>query len=264
MAVTRARTTKDYSAIAAKKIRKVSKATPRGKSIVIYARNKKGKTYFCTTAPNVLILDPERGTDEYLEIDPDVWEITSWEDFDEVYKFLRSGNHSYKYVAFDGMTRFSNMALRFVMAQAEEHDISRKPGMVQRQDYGKAGELMKGLMYNFHTLGIGTIYTAHEREINGSFEDEDDEAEATETQYVADLPAGVRRALNGIVDVIGRLYTIRTEDANGKAVIRRRLWLAPSAIYDTGYRSEYKLPDYLVNPTLPRLVNLINNGPKEK
>ena len=262
MAVTRAGTSKDYSAIAAKKIRKPSRAPARGKSILIYARNKKGKTRFCTTAPNVLILDPERGTDESVKIDPDVWEINQWQDFDEVYKFLRSGKHSYEYVAFDGMTRFSNMALRFVMKQAEEHDLTRKPGMVQQRDYGRAGELMKGLMYNFHTLGIGTIYTAAEREVNGEYGEEDDDAEATATQYVADLPQGVRRALNGIVDVIGRLYTIRTEDANGKAVIRRRLWLAPSSIYDTGYRSEFNLPDYLTSPTLPRLVNLINGQGK--
>lgn len=258
MAVTRAATSKDYSQIAAKKIRKPSQAPARGKAILIYARNKKGKTRFCTTAPNVLILDPERGTDEYTKVDPDVWPINQWEDFDEVYKFLRAGRHSYEYVAFDGMTRFSNMALRFVMSQAEEHDLSRKPGMVQQRDYGKAGELMKGLMYNFHNLDIGTIYTAAERQENGEYAEEDDEAEVSGTRYVADLPKGVRAAVNGIVDVIGRLYTIRTEDANGKTVIRRRLWLAPSELYDTGYRSEYKLPEYLASPTLPRLVNLIN------
>jgi hypothetical protein len=260
MAVTRASTSKDYSAIAKSKIRKPSQAPPRGKSILIYARNKKGKTRFCATAPNVLILDPERGTDEYTKLDPDVWPIDRWEDLDEVYKFLRGGKHSYEYVAFDGMTRFSNMALRFVMAQAEEHDLSRKPGMVQQRDYGKSGELMKGLMYNFHNLDVGTIYTAQERQVEGEFGEEDDDAEAIATQYVADLPKGVRAAVNGIVDVIGRLYTIRTEDNEGKTVIRRRLWIAPSPVYDTGYRSDYKLPEYLSNPTVPRLVDLIEGN----
>lgn len=254
MAVTRANTSKNYAAIAAKKIHKPTNAPPKGVSILVYARNKKGKTRFCATAPNVLILDPERGTDQLTKLNPDVWPIDRWEDLDDVYKFLRQNPDKYKYVAFDGMTRIANMALRFVMEQAEEHDLSRKPGLVQQRDYGKAGELMKGLMYNFHNLDVGTIYTAQERQVEGEFGEEDDDAEAAATQYVPDLPKGVRATVNSIVDVIGRLYTIRTEDSEGKPVIRRRLWLAPSAIYDTGYRSEFTLPDYLVNPTVPRLV----------
>lgn len=255
--VTRANTSKDYAAIARSKIYKPSQAKERKPSILVYGRNKKGKTRFCTTAPNVLILDPERGTDQYDRADPDVWPIQHWADLDEVYKYLRANDHPYEYVAFDGMTRFANMALRFVMEQAEEHDISRKPGMVQQRDYGRAGELMKGLMYNFHNLEPGIIYTAQERQVEGEFGEEDEDAEESTIQYVPDLPKGVRSTVNALVDVIGRLYTVRVENKEGKEVIRRRLWLAPSALYDTGYRSEYTMPEYLPNPTVPRLSAVI-------
>ena len=264
MAVTRAATSKNYAAIAKSKIYKPSAAPERGLSILVYARNKKGKTRFCATAPDVLILDPEYGADQLTALDPSVWPITRWQDLDEVYRYLSTERHPFKFVAFDGLTRFSNMSLRFVMEQAEESDLSRKPGMVQQRDYGKSGELMKALMYNFHNLPIGVIYTAQERQIEGEFAEEDDDAEAAATQYVPDLPKGVRSTVNSVVDVIGRLYTIRTDDKEGNPVIRRRLWLSPSSIYDTGYRSEFILPDYLTTPTVPRLINLINNGKKDK
>lgn len=256
MAVTRANTTKNYAAIAKQRIRK---PRTRPKSILIYGRNKKGKTYFCASAGNVLILDPEDGTDELKKAQPDVWPIRKWQDLDEAYKFLHAGNHGYDYIALDGMTRFSNMALRFVMQQQEERDLGRQPGMVQQRDYGKAGEIMKGLMYNFHSLGVGTIYTAQERQVEGEFLEEDDDVETSEVQYVPDMPKGIRTVVNSLVDVIGRIYTVRAETDNG-TVIRRRLWLSPSPLYDTGYRSDHRLPDYLPAPSVPRLIQLLEEG----
>jgi len=209
---------------------------------------------------NVLIIDPERGTDEYITRDPHVWHLTSWEELDDIYKYLRHTKHTYSWVALDGLTRMSNMSLRYVMAQAEEHDLNRRPGMVQQRDYGKAGELMKGMLYNFRNLEMGVIYTAHERQIDGSEFSEDDDVEDTTVQYVADLPKGVRAAVNGIVDVIGRLYVVKV-DKDDKQVPQRRLWLEPSAIYDTGCRSDYTLPQYLTNPTATKLAKLMKEGP---
>src|SRR3546814_4253505 len=86
-----------------------------------------------------------------------------WEDLEEVYHFLRLGDHKFKWVCVDGVTRIHNMALRFVMQQQEERDLDRIPGFVQLKDYGKANELLKGMMLNFQALGVGVIYTAQER-----------------------------------------------------------------------------------------------------
>jgi hypothetical protein len=254
---------KDYAAIAASKITSPSQSSAGLPSILIYARNKKGKTRFGTTAGKgqVLIADPENGTKLMTKRDPHVWHIHSWSDLDDLYKYLRSGKHDYKWVDLDGLTRMSNMALRFVMAQAEEHDLSRKPGMVQKQDYGKAGELMKGMLYNFHNLPMGLILSAQERQIDGTnFDSDDDDSEDAQVQFVPDLPKGVRAAVNGIVDVIGRLYTVKIDKDDDTKVVQRRLWLEPSVMYDTGYRSDYVLPPYLANPTVPKLVQLINEG----
>lgn len=261
--------TKNYQAIAKAKIRKPSQSK-RKPRILVYSRNKKGKTHFCNTARDVLILDPENGTDELKRSDPDVWPIESWLDIDEAYHYLKGSKEArdkYRWIAVDGTTRMSNMSLRFVMRQEEERNLERRPGFVERKDYGKAGELFKGMLLNFQTLPYGVIYTAQERleQVEGSESDED--AEDVSTMFVPDLPKGARSSMNSIVDVIGRLYVVNATKKvrrNGEIVERdypqRRLWLGTHPQYDTGFRSEFNLPDHLKDPTVDRLINLIRTG----
>lgn len=255
---------KDYAAIAASKIRRPSESK-RKPRILVYARNKKGKTRFCASAGqgNVLILDPEEGTEGMVKTDPHVWPINSWQEFDDAYQFCKLGKHDYKWVAVDGLSRFSNMSLRFVMGMEEERDLTRTPGMVQMRDYGKAGELLKGMLWNFHSLDMGVIYTAQERvmQVEDDSDSEDDDADSATYMYVPDLPKGARSAVNSIVDVIGRIYTVRLDHpTQDTKVIQRRLWLGPHVSYDTGYRSDFVLPDYLKGPTVPKLVQLLREG----
>ncbi len=265
MAVTQASTSKNYESIAKNKIRKPRQ---RPLSFLIYARNKKGKTHFCTTAPNVLILDPEEGTDGLVTSGPDVYPIEHWTDLNEAYQFLKYSKHSYEYVAFDGMSRFANMALRFAKAGSKAAGDARMdaaPAQSRIQDYGAAGELMKGMLYNFHSLDIGKIYTAQERSILAEEIDADEDAPTPgkdEHIFVPDLPAGTKSAVNAIVDVIGRAYTIRKDHPQdlSKKVTSYRLWLAPTHNYDTGFRSEYRLPDYVINPSVDKLTTLIRTG----
>lgn len=255
---------KDYAAIAASKITRPSQST-RPPRFLVYSRNKKGKTTFCTSPgqDNVLILDPEEGTEGMVKKDPHRWPIENWVDLDDSYQYLKSGKHSYQWVALDGLTKFSNMSLRYVMSQEEERDITRRPGMVQMKDYGKSGELMKGVLNNFHSLRMGVIFTAQERviEVTDDPEGDDEDAESSSVIYVPDLPKGVRGAANSIVDVIGRLYTVKLDHPKtGEKVIQRRMWVEPHIAFDTGYRSDYRLPPYIKGPTVPKLVQLLREG----
>jgi hypothetical protein len=260
---------KDYNAIAKARITTPSKKAERKPRILVYARNKKGKTRFGATAPRVLIIDPEEGTNEESKLNPDVWPVNSWEDLDDVYKFLREGKHDYEWVCIDGLTRIANMSLRWVMYQAEQRDLDRRPGQVGKQDYGKSGEAVKAMLYNFHNLPLGVIFTVQERMMDAiPSGDEDEDSEDAAIMYVPDLPKGVRSAVNSIVDVIGRLYTVKTTvkvrasdgTINEKEVIQRRIWLEPHVSYDTGYRSAHTLPPYLKNPTVEKLTTLLKTG----
>lgn len=251
---------KDFAAIAASKIVKPSqvKRQPR---ILIYGRNKKGKSTFCASAPNVLIADPEQGTDWMTGVDPDVWPIRQWEDLAELYGFLRSGQHKYEWVALDGLSRMNDMALDYTMRVREERSIDAQPGMVAQKDWGQAGKVMKTMLVNFFNLdSMGVIFTAQERVLEGDSGEADEEAEDAPQAYVANLPAAPRSTVNSLADVIGRIYVVRTTNAAGTEVTERRLWLGESALYDTGGRSEHKLPDYLRRPTVPRLTELLETG----
>jgi AAA domain len=269
-------TGKDYAKIAQAAITTPSKDRPP--RWCIYSRNKKGKTRFCLSAPSSLVIDPENGTDEYEKFaaatGSKVWHINQWEDVDDVWGYLRTGGYkNHKWVSFDGGSRMYRMALRFVKHKQMERDLDVRPDQIEKRDYGRANDMLEQMLHNLNTLPIGVIYTTQERFITLDEETSDDtDVETTNVNYVVDLPKGARASLLSIVDVIGRLYVVRTDvkyrDNEGKVrtkenVQQRRLWLEPHVSYDTGYRSEFVLPPYLRNPTVPRLAQLIKEGPKK-
>lgn len=252
---------KDYNAIARTRITRPAEEKTFTRFLV-YSRNKKGKSTFGLSAgvENTLVLDPEHGTAEMKTKNPHVWHIERWEDLEDALNFLRYGKHNYKVVVVDGLTKLSNMALRYVMKVQEERSLDRQPGMVQQRDYGKSGELMKEMLNKCHNLQMIVVFTAQERmeEAKDSEEDTDIDTEGNSAAFVPDLPKGVRSAANSIVDVIGRLYVVRDVENDNKA--ERRLWIGESIKYDTGYRSDHLLPDMVRNPTIPKLVRLIRTG----
>ena len=261
---------KDYAAIARKRMVRPAEVESKPR-FLIYSRNKKGKTTFSLSAgvDKTLVLDPEQGTKEMKTKNPHVWPIDRWEDIDDAYEFLRHVNectmpncdkapHPFEWVSVDGLTKMSNMSLKYVMKLEEERSLTRIPGMVQQRDYGKSGELMKDMLVRFHNLPLGIVFTAQERQVEAYDSEEDEDYEDAGASYVPDLPKGVRGAANSIVDVIGRLYVVKTEDDPPRA--ERRLWVGESARYDTGYRSDFVLPDIVRKPTIPRLVTLMRTG----
>lgn len=270
---------KDYAAIAAAKIttpreitaKAKAEGTHKPKRVLIYSRNKKGKTTFCATAPNVIIADPEEGGVYLEKKNPKLYPIERWEDVDEFYNYLKLGDHPYEWAAIDGLTKIHNMALKWVMNQAQEASLDSKPIQVDKRFYGQANEMLKGMMWNFHSLKMNVVFTAQERSEQGYEGEQDEDYEESAASYVPDLPKGARSAINAIVDVIGRLYVVKANvkvKRNGQIeeVIRnqRRLWIGTSNQYDTGVRSDFQLPDFVKNPTIPSLTELMDNGKVSK
>jgi AAA domain len=267
---------KDYLAVAKTKIVRAREVVKHPK-VLIYGRKKVGKTTLALTADQpdrMLIVDPEDGAVYKTKTNPYIWPIDRWADMEDVYGALRTGkltpNHlkqgesstPFQFSILDGMTRINNLALHHVRREQEERNLDRIPGFIDRRDYGKSGELMKQMMANFETLKMGVIYTTHERMKTAANFEEDEDDEGNEVFYVPDLPDAVRNHVNALVDVIGRLYIVRLDDPKnvGKKVAYRRLHIGPSDAYDTGYRSEYKLPDVLKSPSIPKLLKLMKEG----
>ncbi len=252
---------KDYSKIAARRIHRPANIQ-RLPKFHIYGRNKKGKTTFSLSGgiEKTLVLDPEHGTDSMKAKNPHVWPIDRWEDFDEAYNYIRLGDHPYEWISVDGCTRFSQMALKYTMKLQEERSIDRIPGQVQLKDYGRAGEVMKTMLTNFQNLPYGVIFTSQERMQDSLDSEEDEDIESGGAEFVPDLPKGVRSYVNSLVDVIGRIYVAKVDTADGGTKAQRRLWVGESVKYDTGYRSDFTLPDMIKVPSIPKLVSLIEQG----
>lgn len=266
---------KDYLKLAASRAHRPADIEDH-RRILVYSRNKKGKSRLGLSAgvDNTLVLDPEEGTSSMKKLNPFVWPITKWEDMQEAYGALRTGklspNHitqgesstPFSWVSVDGLTRMNNMALKFVMKVQEEKDLDRQPGFVQQRDYGKSGEMMKQMLLNFHTLPMNVYYTAQEKMITTDTPfDDDEEAGESEAFYVPDLPNAVRGAVNSLVEVIGRLYTVQVTGKDGVTKKQqRRLQIGLHERYDTGFRSDFVLPDVVKLPTLPKLVALMIQG----
>lgn len=275
---------KDYGAIARARITSPKRAA-RKPRFLVYGRNKRGKTRFCTSAPNVLVLDPEQGTEEEKRIDPDVWPVSTWEDLTDAIGFMRTGGKSpltgqpYEWMAWDGLTRIATIALHHVKRRAAERDLTRLPEHVDKRDYGNANEMMKEAIAQAHALrNIGIIFTAQERmvEVSNMEDLDDDDAAPAGWQYLPDLPKGARGAFNQVVDVIGRIYVVRGDfertvrvrnKTTGKTTVKtiptkteRRLWIGPHDMYDTGYRSSYDLPDFIRQPTVASLMSAMHEG----
>jgi len=274
MATTRKAAGKDYLAIAKKRVTTAKQANSR-RRFLIYGRNKKGKSTFGSSAgrAKTLIIDPQRETDALLRRNPYVWHADRWEDMDEIWGALRTGELSpallgvgpetepFSWLSVDGLTKINNYALKHIMMLGEQADLNRRPGLVQQKDYNKSNQLMKDFLGRLHNLPMNIVFTAQERMMTGDAGDSDEDEETT--FFVADLPPGVRGEINGLVEVIGRIYVVRVEvKVKDEEVLKpqRRLQIGVHERYDTGFRSDYDLPDVLKNPTIPKLVSLMETG----
>lgn len=262
----------DYSKIAAQRIRMPETDQPRMPRLLVYGRNKKGKTRFGNTAPDVLHIDPD---DQPSALRP-TWPINRWEDLNEVYLYLRDGKHPYRWVNLDGVTKIYSYAMRWVMRQSDERAkaMDKQPERKGIQHYGRANEIFETMLHNFHSLrDIGIVITAQEKMVGVSeLDDNTDDEDFTPTsyQYIVALPKGARAPLNAMVDLTGRIYVVRGEferrvKRNGNVEVeeytkQRRLLIGVDDMYETGYRSDFTLPDIINDPTVNKVVRALRTG----
>jgi len=212
--------------------------------IGVYGKPGVGKTTFCASAPKVLIIDcGEEGTMSIKDTGVDVYYIKEFEDINLVYWFLAKGTHEYQTVAIDTITSLQAMGLKYVLHEASDLDLTKDPAMADRRDWGKLNILMQDIITNFRNLPMHIIFTAHER----TKEEEDGEIEV----YPLMTP-GVRSHFEGMVDIIGRLYT-REMEVNGKRKVVRRMLVGPHDRYISKSRSK-KLGRIIKDPTFPSIL----------
>lgn len=250
-----------------KKIHRASKL-PMNLSVVVYARPKVGKTRFCASAPKVLIIDcDEKGTDSTRDdLDPNVIRILTWDEVNDIYWYLQSGDHDYDSVAIDTVSGLQTLAMNFVLGDEASRDASRDPDQPSQRIYQKVSQLMKIQITNFRNLPMNVIFTAHTRtKETGEGEDE------IITVTGPNLSPAIQTHLLGAVGLIGYMSkreVVVKKTVDGKVrkrkVVKTRMLIGPSERFETGVRySALKDLDYIDSPTFDGMLELITNSKKE-
>lgn len=233
-----------------KRIRSVDDLGPYV-NVGVFGNNGSGKTRFSASAPKCLIVDiNERGTRSAVGTGTHVLEVAKWEDVTNCFWFLKSGSHDYESVAIDTTTALNNLALRFVLGEQEQRDLSRIRDMPDKRSYGKAGQLVMSMIWAYRNLDMHTIFTGQVRTIT-----DEDTGEVLDTTF--DLPAGSRGALLGAVSVLGYMTPTQVRVTKGNRTVKvwqDRMLLGPHKDYSCLKDRTNKLGPILAQPTMRKVI----------
>jgi hypothetical protein len=227
--------------------------------VLVYGRNGSGKTRFCATAPRVLVAEIESETegDRSIKESPNTRaiDITSWQQLGDLYWWLQSGDHPFSSVALDTLSAMQSLALAFVLNEAETLDPTREKAMPDKRTWGRAGQLMRGMILAYKNLPLHVVFTAQERVIR-------DEDTGEVVEITPDLPQSSRGAALGAAGIVGRLQPkeVRIRGKNGK--VRREwrdhLYVSPHETLQTKDRT-LRLPGVVNQPTMDKLIEAWNS-----
>lgn len=243
---------------------------PRNVRMFVYSEPGVGKTVLAGSSAEVgrtLILNAD-GPDGPESIrargfDPDVYDVTSYRELEEVFQDLRHGAHKeYDWVWLDSVTLFQEIGMDEIMAAAVKAKSHRDPDIPDKREYlinqtkiSKWVRHMRGVPVNF---GM----TAHVM----SIEDEDGEV-----RYMPAVQGGrgnLSSKFCGYVGIVGHLYIKRVKvnrkEGDGSKVVQRRvLQTQPGNKFYAKDRFD-ALGDEVVNPTMSEIVRLINDRSRRK
>jgi hypothetical protein len=212
-----------------------------------------GKTVFCGTAPNALFLttDPE-GTlsAQSLGSNAQEWEIRSWDDLEEAYRWLRDEGHKeYDFVIVDNVTVAQRLAMR------ESMQISKKmsnnpdkldPYVPAQGDYNRNQHMIVQFVMKMFDLPMHVIFTSH---IKGM---EDAEGEPFYSANIHGQQGGIANECLGYANIVGMGESRMAKNDR----IIRRLWFSHYEAY-RGKDRYVVLGNYKDDITVPDMLALI-------
>lgn len=222
-----------------------------------YGRNGSGKTRLGASFPNVLIVDCNDEGDRSVKGVPGtrVIHCTNWHRVGVAYWYLKTARHPFESVSIDTVTEMNNLAMDFVLDEAENRDPTREKAMPDRRAYGRTATLMRGMLYAYRNLPLHVIFLAQERIIR-----DPDTEEILE--ITVDLPNGSRGAAMSGAGILGRLTPKRVRVREDGRVVKRwqdQLFVEPDEIVWTKDRTNLLRP-VLKDPTGDKIIAAWNSG----
>ena len=245
----------------------------RHKSFAFYGKSGSGKTTLACTFPKpVLLIDVnDEGTDsvsDLPDVDLEVWDITEFDEIEDVYWWLKANAKKFKTVIIDTVTMLQTKLVEEV-AGAEKLQKKNKVagdwGTMTKQDWGRVAAKMKIWITRFRNLPMNVIFIAQERTFN--ITDDEDDIGLLDPEVGPALSPSVKSHLNAAVTMIANTYVRRTEkrekDAKGRLKTTKKyeycLGVGPSDIFTRKVRKprKVKLPDAVVDPDYEDLIAII-------
>jgi phage nucleotide-binding protein len=225
---------------------------------LVFAPSGAGKTVLLGTAQEdertspMMFLDFEGGDESLAGLDIDVAEIRSWDDWNEIYEMLVSGDHGYKSLGVDSISETHKWALLTILDK--EGDTRKNKDLLEQRDYGTASVQVRRLMRAFRDLPMHVFFTAHAKEVEFPREGR---------IRVPDLAGQMAEEVAGLMSVVGYLAQYEEEGE-----LHRTLLLHSFPKYRIKVRTPWGVvvnPE-LEDPTVGSLLDLLevphasNNG----
>ena len=232
------------------RIRKLSDTSSTLKMLV-YGDPGVGKTILSGSAPDALFINIEGGTLSLrnMGVNVDAIDIEKFSDINEIYQFLRSGQHPYKSVIIDSLTELQKKAMDKILEdEYVKNPTKRDPDVALLADFGKNTEQLRRVIRNFRDLSMNVIFTALPRETKDSI--------SGEVKVGPSITPKLAEDVVGYLDVIAYMTT-RTKDNETS----RFIMFQPTGQYLAKDRSS-RLPAFMKNPVFSDILGIALNNAK--
>lgn len=227
---------------------------------LFYGKAGTGKTTLAASFPGpVLHLDiREKGTDSIADVKGvDTIQVKTWDDFEKLYWYLKTGKHKYKSVIVDALSQLQDLATD---ATREEFNKDAND-LITKQMWGSISGKMKTWIINYRDLieeDINVVFLSHIRKTEGE-DIEDNEVDPTIGPRLMPSVASVATAA---VKILGNTFIREHYESDGnkkKRVVEYCMRLGPHGVFETKIRQPKGsiTPDILVDPDYEKLKQVM-------
>lgn len=211
----------------------------------------------------------DEGTDSVLDVkDLDILPVTTIEEIEDAYWWLKQNPGKYQTVILDTVTMWQFLKVLEIVGEKAEK-LGKQPtdwGVMTKQQWGEVAGYMKTWITNFRDLPMEVVFTAQQRTFNVG-EDGENEGEL-DPEVGPSLSPSVMQHLCAAAQVIGCTF-IRTRTVVKKSMKTKKevetqkteycIRLGPSQSYITKFRKprSISLPDFITDPTYSDLLETI-------
>jgi hypothetical protein len=210
----------------------------------------------------------DQGTDSVSDVRGlDHTPVEVWEDYEDLYYYLKENPKKYKTVIIDTMTQLQQVCLEYILRdKKKDADRVGDWGTMTRREWGDASGMMKDWIINFRNLPIEVVFLAQEKVSNIEEDENDDSDNRIMPSVGSDVMKSVRSSLNAAVSFIGNTFILsRTtkKEVKGKKISKKEaiycLRVGPNSVYDTKIRKPKGVPPpaYIENPEYRDLIEII-------